>query len=277
MQAVAGELNLSETAFLHPEPAADAPDAYRLRWFTPTVEVDLCGHATLAAAHVLWEDGHLGTDRPATFATNSGRLAARREGEAIALDFPSEPAEPCPPPPGLAEAIGAEPVAVGRNRFDLLAELADAGALRSLRPDFRRLAGLDVRGLIVTCRGDGEAGADFLSRFFAPAAGVDEDPVTGSAHCALGPYWASRLGRDELRRPAGLAAGRHRRGPGPGRPGRADRPGGHGDPGRDRLSRPQPTGGAGRSPEPAGSIGGGVGAGVDGSSRSIGSPSTTAR
>ncbi len=194
MQRVAREMNLSETAFL----VSRGSGEYDLRWFTPAVEVDLCGHATLASAHVLWEDGHLAADAPTVFHTRSGRLSAERRGEWIEMDFPAEPAEPAEPAPvpeGLADALGAEPVHFGRNRFDCLVEVDSEATVRALAPDIRALCALPVRGIIVTARGETEE-ADFVSRFFAPRAGVDEDPVTGSAHCCLGPYWRRRLGRD---------------------------------------------------------------------------------
>jgi PhzF family phenazine biosynthesis protein len=192
MQAVALEMNLSETAFL----LRDGDD-WRLRWFTPTTEVDLCGHATLASAHVLWEDGHLPTGETARFHTRSGLLTAARAGEWIELNFPSEPPRQASPPPELRQAIGVEPRWVGRNRMDWLAELESEAAVRALKPDLALLDRVDTRGLIVTARAD-SAGIDFVSRFFAPAAGVPEDPVTGSAHCALGPFWGERLGTQEL-------------------------------------------------------------------------------
>lgn len=192
MQAVAAELNHSETAFVD----RSAPgEGIGLRWFTPAGEVDLCGHATMAAAHVLWEQEGDSRDRLA-FATRSGLLAAERRGRGIRLDLPAEPAEPVPEPDGLAEALGARPVWTGRNRFDHLVELASADEVAALRPDFAALRAFPVRGVIVTAAGTG--GHDFVSRFFAPRHGVDEDPVTGSAHCCLGPYWAARLGRTEL-------------------------------------------------------------------------------
>ena len=193
MQSVAAEMNLSETAFLHAE-----EDGWRLRWFTPEVEVALCGHATLATAHVLWEDGHLAEDEVARFHTRSGLLTARRAGEWIELDFPAKPILDAPAPDGLAEALGVEPVYVGRSHFDVLVEVASEAEVRALKPDFGRLAAVEARGVIVTARADGGAGYDFVSRFFAPRVGVAEDPVTGSAHCVLAPYWASKLGRDEL-------------------------------------------------------------------------------
>ena len=191
MQRVAREMNLSETAFL----LGRESGGYDLRWFTPTVEVDLCGHATLAAAHVLWEDRHLAPAAPAVFHTRSGRLSAERRGDWIEMDFPAEPDEPAPPPDGLARALGVESTYVGRNRFDYLVEVDSEATVRRLAPDIGALARLPVRGVIVTARGETE-GFDFVSRFFAPRAGVDEDPVTGSAHCCLGPYWRRRLGRD---------------------------------------------------------------------------------
>jgi PhzF family phenazine biosynthesis protein len=193
MQQVAMEMNLSETAFLHPE-----GDDWRLRWFTPAAEVALCGHATLASAHHLWEEGRLAEDAEARFHTASGLLTARRQGEWIEMDFPAKPEQAIEPPPGLAEALGATPVYVGRSQFDVLVELDSEAAVRALTPDIGRLREVDARGVIVTARADGGTGADFVSRFFAPRVGVDEDPVTGSAHCVLAPFWAARLGRAEL-------------------------------------------------------------------------------
>lgn len=192
MQRVAAEMNLSETAFLVP-----ADEGYGLRWFTPAVEVELCGHATLAAAHILWQTDRLARSAPARFFTRSGELGARRRGDWIELDFPSEPVEPCSEPAGLAEALGVPLRFVGRNRMDILAEVADESALRSLNPDMAALARVETRGVIVTAPAQSE-GFDFVSRFFAPAAGVPEDPVTGSAHCALAPYWGGKLNKTEL-------------------------------------------------------------------------------
>jgi PhzF family phenazine biosynthesis protein len=192
MQDVAREMNLAETAFLLAH-----EDGYDLRWFTPAAEVELCGHATLASAHVLWEEGHLEEDQTARFHTRSGLLTAWRSGEWIEMDFPAEPAEPAEAPEGLAEALGAEPRSVHRNRFDLLVELADEKAVRTLTPDFGRLRGIDVRGVIVTSRAVSDR-YHFVSRFFGPRVGVDEDPVTGSAHCALAPFWGARLGAEEM-------------------------------------------------------------------------------
>ncbi|MFL6196740.1 MAG: PhzF family phenazine biosynthesis protein [Thermoanaerobaculia bacterium] len=196
MQDVAREMNLSETAFLHPEDGG-----YRLRWLTPAVEVELCGHATLASAHVLWETGRLATGETARFHTLSGLLTAEQAGEWIELDFPARPARPVQPgepPAGLVEAFGVPVAFVGRSRYDYLLELESEGAVRAVAPDPRTLASLGVRGVIVTARGDEGGRFDFVSRFFAPGSGVDEDPVTGSAHCTLGPYWAPKLGKEEL-------------------------------------------------------------------------------
>jgi predicted PhzF superfamily epimerase YddE/YHI9 len=192
MQQVAREMNLSETAFLQ-----RAGDAFALRWFTPAVEVKLCGHATLASAHTLWETGALKTDEPARFDTLSGRLTCRRVGDWIEMDFPAKVCAPCAPPDGLGEALGCEVLAAGGNGMDYLVEVADEPTLRRLTPNFTALAKLPVRGVIVTCRSE-SAGYDFVSRFFAPAAGVNEDPVTGSAHCALGPYWQAKLGKSDF-------------------------------------------------------------------------------
>jgi PhzF family phenazine biosynthesis protein len=199
MQLVAREMNLSETAFLHP---IDGGPRRRLRWFTPTVEVDLCGHATLATAHVLWEEGHLAPDAVAEFETRSGLLTARRVDGWIELDFPAKPIErPVSDPAELAalsEALGVPVVSAGRSRFDVLAELPDEATVRGLSPDFGRIHAIPARGVIATAPSSDPA-FDFVSRFFAPAVGVDEDPVCGSAHCVLAPFWSARLGRDALR------------------------------------------------------------------------------
>ena len=191
MQRVAREMNLSETAFLVRRENGE----FDLRWFTPAVEVDLCGHATLASAHVLWEEGHLPPGAPAVFHTRSGRLSATLRNGWIEMDFPAEPAKPVPAPDGLGAALGAELSYVGRNRFDYLVVVATQATVQRLAPDYSRLGEIETRGIIVTAPAD-TAGVDFVSRFFAPRTGVDEDPVTGSAHCCLGPYWQSRLGRD---------------------------------------------------------------------------------
>jgi PhzF family phenazine biosynthesis protein len=193
MRHVAREMNLSETAFLTPENGG-----YRLRWLTPAVEVDLCGHATLASAHVLWQDGHLPEGKQARFHTRSGLLTADRRGEWIEMDFPAKLATAAEAPPELLPALGVSEVRfIGRNAFDYFVEVDSEAALRALAPDHSTLRKLPVRGVIVTARGSGEF--DFVSRFFAPAKGVPEDPVTGSAHTTLIPYWAGRLGKTELR------------------------------------------------------------------------------
>jgi len=192
MQLVAREMNLSETAFLH-----RLDDGWSLRWFTPAAEVKLCGHATLASAHVLWETGALAPGEPARFLSQSGWLTCRREGASIAMDFPAKAPEPCAVPDGLADVLGCEIIAAGRNGMDILVEVAEEKVLRDLRPRFDALAALPVRGVIVTCRSDHPA-FDFVSRFFGPAVGVNEDPVTGSAHCALGPWWAGKLGKTDF-------------------------------------------------------------------------------
>jgi PhzF family phenazine biosynthesis protein len=191
MQAVAREVNASETAFVVPKGA----DFY-LRWFTPAVEVELCGHATLASAHVLWESGKLDVSIPARFHTKSGLLACMRQDEWILMDFPSKPPVEAPAPPELEQAVGAPIVWSGKSDRDWLLELESEEAVRGLRPDLVLLRTLPVRGLIVTARARKEH--DFVSRFFAPRVGVAEDPVTGSAHCVLAPYWAPKLGKTEL-------------------------------------------------------------------------------
>ena len=192
MQSVAAEMNLSETAFLVPR-----DDGFDLRWFTPIIEVDLCGHATLASAHTLWETERLAGNEPARFHTRSGVLTATCAGDWIEMDFPATTPEPIEPPPGLSDLLGSVPRYVGRTPFDLFVELTDEEELHELSPDFAALSELPVRGFIVTTRSDSNT-YDFLSRFFTPAAGVQEDPVTGSAHCALAPYWADQLARPKL-------------------------------------------------------------------------------
>ena len=192
MQQVAREMNLPETAFLVPR-----ADGFDLRWFTPLVEVDLCGHATLASAHVLWQEGHLAPDTPARFHTKSRLLTADRRGDWIELDFPATAPLPVAAPAGLAEALGVTPRFVGRSSFDYLVEVASEATVRALTPDSAQLRALPVRGVIVTGQADSR-GFDFVSRFFAPAVGIDEDPATGSTHCALGPYWQDRLGKSEF-------------------------------------------------------------------------------
>jgi PhzF family phenazine biosynthesis protein len=192
MQQVAREMNLAETAFL-----IRRGDGFDLRWFTPAVEVDLCGHATLASAHVLWEERHLDAGQTARFHTRSGLLSASRGDGLIWLDFPATPAQPVSGSPDLERAIGGGFKFLGRTAFDYLVELESEAEVRSLEPDMSRLARLGARGVIVTALSE-NGSYDFVSRFFAPGAGVPEDPVTGSAHCGLGPYWAARLGRKEL-------------------------------------------------------------------------------
>jgi PhzF family phenazine biosynthesis protein len=203
MANVAREMNLSETAFLVPD-AADH-GAFQLRWFTPAVEVALCGHATLACAHVLWEEGRLAPHANARFHTKSGLLTCTRVGHWIEMDFPATPVEPADPPAQLAEAIFAqgEPADftfVGRSKFDYLLEVADEDTVRALKPNHHLLRQLPVRGIIATSLANSanRQNYDFVSRFFAPGSGVDEDPVTGSAHCALAPYWAQRIGKVEM-------------------------------------------------------------------------------
>jgi len=191
MQAIAGENNLAETAFLVPE-AGD----YRLRWFTPVLEVPLCGHATLASAAVVMERLEPGR-RSVVFHTASGPLAVVRTATGYRMDFPARPSAPTVPPLGMAEALGAIPVAVTVNAFNYLAVFDSADVVRDLAPDMAAIARLDRPGVIVTAPGD--RGYDFVSRYFAPAKGVPEDPVTGGAHCMLAPYWADRLGKSEFR------------------------------------------------------------------------------
>ena len=185
-------MNLSESAFLHRQ-----SDGFQLRWFTPMVEVDLCGHATLASAHALWEAGYLKLGQSARFHTKSGLLSAQRQGDWIELDFPAQPPEETSAPPGLLAALGVTAQYIGKNRFDYLIEVDREETVREMKPDFRALAGLAARGTIVTSRA-ASAPYDFVSRFFAPAAGIDEDPATGSSHCCLGPFWKDRLGKEQF-------------------------------------------------------------------------------
>lgn len=190
MQNVAREMNLSETAFLHP-----IEGGFALRWFTPAIEVSLCGHATLASAHVLWESRTIAPGQSARFFTRSGWLTARKEGAWIELDFPATPAIACEAPPELVDALGAFPRWCGKTEFDYLLEFETESAIRELKPDFTKLRAIPSRGVIVTSIA-ADSNFDFVSRFFAPAAGIDEDPVTGSAHCALAPFWRERLSKD---------------------------------------------------------------------------------
>ncbi len=193
-QNVAAEMNLSETAFLRPQPDG----SYRLRWFTPTHEVSLCGHATLASAHVLWTEGLLSPEAAAQFDTESGRLTARRDEKWTTLNFPADPVTPAEGPPPILSGLNlSDPAFTGYGSRDYLVCCDDAATVRRLSPDMDALADIDKRGVIVTAPADTDA-ADFVSRFFAPGVGVPEDPVTGSAHCTLGPYWAERTGRTSL-------------------------------------------------------------------------------
>lgn len=187
MQSVAAELRHAETAFLR---------GRSLRWFTPAVEVALCGHATLATAHVLYASGR--ASGRIEFSTLSGTLTIEQgpADEMIVMDFPAKPASPAPAPPGLIESLGVAPVWTGRSEFDLVVEVASPEQVRTAAPDFGLLAQVETRGVILTAVGSGDV--DFVSRFFAPRAGVPEDPVTGSAHCTLAPFWAARLGRPSL-------------------------------------------------------------------------------
>jgi PhzF family phenazine biosynthesis protein len=193
MQSVAAEMNLSETAYVVPR-----ADGFDLRWFTPAVEVALCGHATLASAHALWSTGRAPEAGAIRFHTLSGVLSCTRRDDRIEMDFPATPAEPAPAPRELCNALGASPVLVGRYAQDYLVVVKEAAEVRALAPDFALLRRLPVRGIAVTAPSDDPA-FDFVSRFFAPGAGIDEDPVTGAAHCCLGPYWSECLGRAKLR------------------------------------------------------------------------------
>ena len=192
MQALAGEMNLSETAFL-----SEGDDSHGLRWFTPSVEVELCGHATLASAHVLWETGIADADETISFDTRSGLLTAQRQDDWIELDFPASPEEEAVCNIDLERALGAQPTYVGKSAFDFIAELPSEKLVRDLQPDFVILEHAAARGVMVTARSDSD-NVDFVSRFFAPQSGVPEDPVTGSAHCCLAVYWSRRLGKDTM-------------------------------------------------------------------------------
>ncbi len=194
MKAIALEMNLSETAFLHP-----IEGGYSLRWFTPAIEVDLCGHATLASAHVLWSEGHLSADQVASFHTKSGWLSARQTGGWIEMDFPARSVRPTHVMPQLIKSLCCHGNirAVSKGKTNYLVELQSEAALRSLEPDFTEMKKLPVQGIIVTAPAESDD-CDFVSRYFAPRAGVDEDPVTGSAHASLAPYWQERLGKSEM-------------------------------------------------------------------------------
>jgi PhzF family phenazine biosynthesis protein len=192
MLDVAREMNLSETAFLHKQ-----EDGYRLRWFTPVTEIDLCGHATLASAHILWETDLLGSQETAHFYTLSGVLKATRKGEEIEMDFPAITYEPLSESSDLREALGVTPVYQGKSDFFILVEVGSEREVRNLKPDFDKIKSMSASAIIVTSVADTK-GYDFVSRCFAPNVGINEDPVTGSAHCFLGPFWGKRFGKDEL-------------------------------------------------------------------------------
>ena len=192
MQDVAAEMNLAETAFVFP-----IGDQLHLRWFTPAIEVDLCGHATLATAHILWETNRVPQDSPCVFQSKSGELRASRIDDQIELDFPVATAKQVPAPDGMIESLGVPVDFVGMSAFDYMVEVDSADTVRNLKPDMNGLMNLDSRGVIVTSR-DETGEFDFVSRFFGPAVGINEDPVTGSAHCTLGPYWMEKLGKNVL-------------------------------------------------------------------------------
>ena len=192
MQQLAAEMNLSETAFI-----VAKNGRFELRWFTPAVEVELCGHATLASAHVLWETELVPKTNAAIFETLSGTLTAHKSNGLIYLDFPSKPPMQCERIDGMANALGINPIFVGNNKMDYFLEIESDAELRDMRPDFGLLRKLELRGVIVTAKSSDNK-YDFVSRFFAPGAGIDEDPVTGSAHCCLAPYWSSKLGKQQL-------------------------------------------------------------------------------
>jgi PhzF family phenazine biosynthesis protein len=192
MQLVARETRAPATTFAHPD-----ADGYALRWFTTATELEFCGHGTLASAHALWECRAIARDATARFRTSGGLLTAVKRGDWIELDFPSTPPAPSEAPPGLIEALGVVPVFVGRNRFDYLVEVTDQEVVRTLKPDIRCLSTVATRGVIVTSRADSSS-VDFVSRFFAPSVGIDEDSVTGSAHCCLAPFWSRRLNKASL-------------------------------------------------------------------------------
>jgi len=193
LECVAREMNQSETAFL-----VQSGGGFHLRWFTPKVEVDLCGHATLASAHVLWSTGAADRSQPIIFSTRSGALTATVAGDLIELDLPLLPEQPTQGPPGMAEALGVAPIYAGKSRHDLVVQVASEEDVRSTRPNFTRLSEIVTRGVIITAASS-DVAFDFVSRFFAPAAGINEDPVTGSGHCALGDFWRKRLNKTSFR------------------------------------------------------------------------------
>lgn len=192
-QQVASEMNLAATTFL-----SSQADGYRLRWFSPQIELELCGHGTLASAHTLWEQGYLAHDAQARFFTRGGLLTAQWDGEWIELNFPAKPEEATALQPVLRESFGVTPLYVGKSQLDYLVEVESEEVVRSIQPDFRQLATLPARGVIVTAAANPASEYDFVSRFFCPSVGINEDPVTGSAHCVLSPFWSKRLGRERL-------------------------------------------------------------------------------
>ena len=193
MQNLAMEMNLAETAFIYPE-----SDGFRLRWFTPITEVELCGHATLATAHILFETGKLKPNETARFYTKSGILTVKKNDDFLEMIFPATPASQCPEPENLSRALGnVNFLYCGKNDFDYLVELDSEDVIKSLKPDFELLKQITTRGIIVTSRSR-SLEFDFVSRFFAPSLGIDEDPVTGSAHCTLGPYWVKKLSKSKF-------------------------------------------------------------------------------
>jgi len=193
MQQVAAEMNLSETAFLRPH-----EDGYALRWFTPTTEVPLCGHATLASAHVLWSEGYLSLEQPARFHTQSGLLTATRHKDWIELNFPAATYTPVPVPEKLPQALGIPVQSVQVTDLGYLVEVDSADRVKQMQPDLGLLANLERPNAIITSLAKPESRFDIVSRFFAPGLGIPEDPVTGAAHCVLGPYWCRRLQQDTL-------------------------------------------------------------------------------
>jgi PhzF family phenazine biosynthesis protein len=192
MQSIASEMNLAATAFLVPH-----KDGFHLRWFTPTAELDLCGHGTLASAHVLWEENYLKSDGTIHFYTQSGVLTAQHNGSWITLNFPADPVHTIVPPDGLLEALGVSASYVGHGKAYCLVEVASEEIVRQITPNFAQLKAVELRGVIVTSQASSPE-YDFVSRFFAPRVGIDEDTVTGSAHCSLAPYWSQKLGRETL-------------------------------------------------------------------------------
>lgn len=192
MQLIASEFNLSETAFIEKK-----NDHFRLRWFSPTMEVDLCGHATLAGAHILWEQNIINNKSIISFNTNSGILSIKKAKDRIVMDFPSEDAVETECPEEIIRSLNIKPLFSGKNRFDYIVEVGSEELVRTIKPDFGILAELNTRGIIVTSDSESRD-YDFVSRFFAPNAGIPEDPVTGSAHCCLGPYWSRKLNKTKL-------------------------------------------------------------------------------